>query len=225
MASRAAGRRTTAPPGEPRQDRSRRSHAALLRAALENFSAHGWRGASVDRIARDAGVSVGTVYTRFGSKRDLLQAVVGQRVEEIAELLVSPSDLLSDPVGALVRSMRTAVERRRAAAGLLGAWSEACVDHPELRLQEEAIRAALLERLRGVLEALAPLPGVRPELDPSSLAVAIGGLLEGLHEPPWSLLDDETAARTCAGLVSHAVFLDGALPGPGTAGDTAGRNM
>jgi hypothetical protein len=120
--------------------------------------------------------------------------------------------------------MRTAVRRRRAAAGLLHAWSEACMDHPELREQEDAIRGALLGRLRVVLDALTPLPGVRPDLDPATLAVAIGGLLEGLHEPPWSLLDDESAARACADLVLHAIFLDAALPAPSAAGEAAGRN-
>ena len=110
------------------------------------------------------------------------------------------------------RARAPAVVRRRAAAGLLNAWSEASIDHPELRAQESADRAALLDRLRVVLTALMPLPGVRPGLDPSNLAVAIGGLLEGLHEPPWSFLDEEAAAQLCADFVVHAIFLDTALP-------------
>jgi AcrR family transcriptional regulator len=47
----------------------------LLDAALAEFAAHGISGARVDQIAKSAGVSAGLVYTYFGSKDDLFDAV------------------------------------------------------------------------------------------------------------------------------------------------------
>ena len=47
----------------------------LLDAALGEFAAHGIAGARVDRIAKAAGVSAGLVYTYYGSKDELFDAV------------------------------------------------------------------------------------------------------------------------------------------------------
>lgn len=48
----------------------------ILNAAAAAFMAHGFGQASVDLIARNAGVSKATVYTRFASKEAMFEAVV-----------------------------------------------------------------------------------------------------------------------------------------------------
>lgn len=201
-------------PGRPQQRRSRETHDALLRAADSGFSADGWRGTSVERIAAAAGTSVGSVYTRFGSKRDLLLAVVAERLGEITGIVegTEVADLVVDPVRALSRSVHVAVSRRRGAAGLLTAWADACIDHPEMRELEAGIREGIIRQLRDQLAPLANLPGVRAEMDPDRLAVAVCGLIEGLHLPPWTRLGDEEAADVCTRLIVHACLRDDALP-------------
>ncbi|HEY1919233.1 MAG TPA: TetR/AcrR family transcriptional regulator [Streptosporangiaceae bacterium] len=57
----------------------------ILDAALEEFLAYGLRRASIDSIARRAGLARATVYRRFGSKNDLTSAVV---IRESRRLLV-----------------------------------------------------------------------------------------------------------------------------------------
>ena len=55
----------------------------LVSAALSQFGAHGFAGASVADIARDAGVTTGALYHHFGSKAGLwviVRADVEQRV-------------------------------------------------------------------------------------------------------------------------------------------------
>jgi AcrR family transcriptional regulator len=62
--------------GRPRDpERVRR----ILEAAQRHFSEHGLERASVDAIAAAAGVSKMTVYSNFGSKEGLFQAVVRDR--------------------------------------------------------------------------------------------------------------------------------------------------
>jgi len=62
--------------GRPRDpERGRR----ILEAAQRHFNEHGLERASVDAIAADAGVSKMTVYSNFGSKEGLFQAVVHER--------------------------------------------------------------------------------------------------------------------------------------------------
>jgi len=60
----------TEPSGENRKQRQ------LLTAARKLFSAHGFDATSMDAIAREAGVSKATLYVHFGSKDDLLLALV-----------------------------------------------------------------------------------------------------------------------------------------------------
>src|SRR3989442_1557901 len=66
--------------GRPRDpERGRR----LLEAAQRHFNEHGLERASVDAIAADAGVSKMTVYSNFGSKERLFQAVVRDRTATV----------------------------------------------------------------------------------------------------------------------------------------------
>ena len=66
--------------GRPRDpERGRR----ILEAAQRHFSEHGLERASVDAIAADADVSKMTVYSNFGSKEGLFQAVVRNRAATV----------------------------------------------------------------------------------------------------------------------------------------------
>ncbi|SIR10357.1 TetR family transcriptional regulator [Micromonospora avicenniae] len=61
---------------------SRISRDKLLGAAAEEFGERGIAGARVERIAAQAGVSKGLVYTHFGSKDELFDAVFADYVLE-----------------------------------------------------------------------------------------------------------------------------------------------
>jgi len=61
----------------PLRERQRaETRAAVIDAAQERFVEQGYAATSIAEIARAAGVSAETVYTTFGSKRELLRAVV-----------------------------------------------------------------------------------------------------------------------------------------------------
>jgi TetR/AcrR family transcriptional repressor of mexJK operon len=66
--------------GRPRDpERLRR----IMEAARNHFYAHGLERASVDAIAAEAGVSKMTVYSHFGSKEGLFEAVVRDRTDRV----------------------------------------------------------------------------------------------------------------------------------------------
>jgi len=54
-----------------------------MEAARSHFFAHGLERASVDAIAAEAGVSKMTVYSHFGSKEGLFEAVVEDRTDRV----------------------------------------------------------------------------------------------------------------------------------------------
>ena len=59
-------------------------HARLLAAAQREFAARGV-DASLERIARDAGVAIGTLYRHFPTRLDLLLAAFEPRLQEFLD--------------------------------------------------------------------------------------------------------------------------------------------
>jgi AcrR family transcriptional regulator len=64
----------------PRRRDARASHDKLIAAAQREFAAHGV-DASLEKIAREAGVSIGTLYRHFPTRLDLLMAAFKPRVQ------------------------------------------------------------------------------------------------------------------------------------------------
>src|SRR5258708_34418773 len=67
------GRNARNSPGRPR---SRAVDRAILRAALELFIDHGVEGASIEKIARRAGVAKTSVYRRWPTRESLLAPAI-----------------------------------------------------------------------------------------------------------------------------------------------------
>lgn len=72
-------------PVRPLRRDAERNRQRILRAASEVFTERGLE-VSLDEVARHAGVGVGTVYRRFRTKEDLVEALFVDRIEEVAAL-------------------------------------------------------------------------------------------------------------------------------------------
>jgi len=95
---------TTEPPApvsvrRPQRADARRNFDALLAAAREVFAQDG-TGASLEEIARRAGVGIGTLYRNFPTRRELFEAVYVDEVETLARAAEELTGL--DPWEALV---------------------------------------------------------------------------------------------------------------------------
>ena len=80
-----------------------RNRQRILEAASEVFTERGL-DVSLDEVARHAGVGVGTVYRRFRTKEDLVEALFMDRIEELAALAADAAGA-ADPWSGLVRFM------------------------------------------------------------------------------------------------------------------------
>ena len=60
-----------------------------MAAAIDCFARFGYQGASIDRIARHAGVTKGALYYHFRDKEELLFEAVGDRVGEFERLVLA----------------------------------------------------------------------------------------------------------------------------------------
>ncbi|MYW22043.1 TetR family transcriptional regulator [Streptomyces sp. SID486] len=68
--------------GRPMRADARRNYERLLKVAAESFAEHG-ENASLDDIARRAGVGSGTLYRHFPTRQALLEAAYVDRIEAL----------------------------------------------------------------------------------------------------------------------------------------------
>ena len=62
---------------------ARRNYERLLSAAVAAFTEHGADTASLEEIARRAGVGIGTLYRHFPTRQALLEAVYTDQVQAL----------------------------------------------------------------------------------------------------------------------------------------------
>jgi AcrR family transcriptional regulator len=96
------------PGGRPLRRDAARNRQRILAAASEAFNDLGLE-ASLDEVARRAGVGVGTVYRRFPAKEDLIEALFVDRIESVATLAEEAAQA-ADPWTGLVDFMIRAAE-------------------------------------------------------------------------------------------------------------------
>ena len=103
------------PPAGLRAD-ARRNYERLLTEARASFAAHG-TDASLEDVARRAGVGIGTLYRHFPNRQSLMSAVfedaVGELLARSRELLTAPQ-----PCAALVTWLREMVTHASEYRGL-----------------------------------------------------------------------------------------------------------
>ena len=207
---------------EPRALRAdaERNRRRILDAARKVFARDGL-GAGVDAIAREAGVGVGTLYRRFPTKQELLEAVIEDGVTrltcEIEQLCA-----VDDPAQAFTEALRRFAETIARDRGFFEVIHGSDEFIPLAREAKEQLMAALDVLLCRAQEAgavrgdivvqdvpalcmvAARLPSWRldrqPELWTRYLALLTDGLRpEGAtelgHEPPLPLFEPAPGRR------------------------------
>jgi AcrR family transcriptional regulator len=117
----------------PMRADARRNRELLVGAAREVFSEHG-AGASMEAIAKQAGVGVGTLYRHFPNRIDLVEAVYQTDLEELGETARRVVGEL-EPWAALQAFFDAFIRYARTKQALLGELQQAFEKKPGLRPQ------------------------------------------------------------------------------------------
>ncbi|MGW4059944.1 TetR/AcrR family transcriptional regulator [Amycolatopsis sp. NPDC004747] len=170
-----------------------RTRDDLLAAAKRLFAEHGYLETRITDIAAAAGRAVGSFYTHFGDKEQLLAVLRGELAETPAP---GPGD---DPIREHVTACWTALRAHRPTAiALLQSATAAAPASGRLRDELTAWTAPLRKHLESRRDRGEPLPG-----DPELLAAAVGVVLAGLnHALP---ADDGRVADTVTNLVLYGL--------------------
>jgi len=88
-----------------RQERKLATRARVLAAARDLFDEHGFEATTIRLVAQRAGVSVGSVFTTFSGKDELLSQVMADRVEALQGELTRVIPHLRGPTVDRIRSI------------------------------------------------------------------------------------------------------------------------
>ncbi|MGJ4945917.1 TetR/AcrR family transcriptional regulator [Bradyrhizobium sp. HKCCYLS1011] len=129
---------------KPRAD-ALRNRDRVLEAAKTVFSAGG-AGASLEAVARQAGVGIGTLYRHFPTREDLFEAVYRREVEQLSELAEALENEPS-PVEALRRWLRSTVQFVATKKGMMAALAIVMNANSELAAYSHAHLTASINAL------------------------------------------------------------------------------
>jgi AcrR family transcriptional regulator len=182
----------------------------LLAAARGAFARSGFRGASVDEIASEAGFSTGALYSNFDGKEDLFLALMEREIEEhareIEEAVRARASMAERATGG-ARQWMTMIDREPELLLLFMEFWAYGVRDPQMRPKV----AARFAQMREVLTRLIA-DGVREfdlELDipAEQLALVIDALADGIARQKLADPDavpDDLMGKVLALLLSAA---------------------
>ena len=167
------------PARKPRAD-SVRNRERVLEAAKAVFAEGGPAG-SLEKVARQAGVGIGTLYRHFPTRQALFEAVYRREVKQLVELAEQLGTDLP-PLEALRRWMHANVEFVATKKGMSVALAVAAHASPDL----SAYSMDRLGRALGVLlRRAAELGAIRNDIGPEDVLRTIVGLCYTHNKPGW----------------------------------------
>ena len=171
--------RSSAPVRKPRAD-AIRNRERVLEAAKAVFSAGGPE-ASLEAVARKAGVGIGTLYRHFPTREALFEAVYRREVQHLSELAEALKSE-ADPVDALRRWLRSNVEFVATKKGMSAALALAVQSSSELT----AFSFDRLSKAVGALLDRAVAAGeIRADISPEDVLRALVGMCYLHDQPGW----------------------------------------
>jgi AcrR family transcriptional regulator len=164
---------------KPRVD-AVRNRERVLEAAKRVFSAGG-PDASLEAVARAAGVGIGTLYRHFPTREALFEAVYRREVEELADLAEKLKEQ-PDRLDGLRRWMRSNVRFVATKKGMLQALALAVDKNSELFAYSFD---RLTQAVGGLLERAVAAGEIRDDISPEDVLRALVGMSYMHDQPGW----------------------------------------
>lgn len=147
------------------------NHDRLLEVAAAAFARFG-ADASLKAVAAEAGVGIGTLYRRFPTRDDLIEAVYRSQTDRLAE--AAPLLLAAHPpLDALRAWMEQFVDYMLTKQGMAEALPTILAAHAGLGAHS---RLALHDAIRTLVQAGEDDGVLDPDLDPGDVLMALGGI-------------------------------------------------
>jgi AcrR family transcriptional regulator len=172
---------------------AQRNREKLLEAATERFSADG-RHASLEAIAKQAGVGVGTLYRHFPTRETLVAATYRHEIEALRAAAFTELEhgTAAEALENWMRAFTRYAAERRGIKEALKAFEE----EPDFT----ETRALMLEGVQAMLTAGTKDGTLRADLDPHVVLRATSGLWTLAGEPDWERNTEQLISILMPGL-------------------------
>jgi AcrR family transcriptional regulator len=164
---------------KPRAD-AVRNRERVLEAAKAVFS-KGGAEASLEAVARAAGVGIGTLYRHFPTREALFEAVYRREVQHLTDLAEQLKEEPS-PIDALRHWMRSNVTFVATKKGMSAALALAAYKNPDLFSYS---LDRLTQAVGGLLERAIAAGEIRDDISPQDLLRALIGMCYMHDQPGW----------------------------------------
>jgi AcrR family transcriptional regulator len=171
--------RSAEPVRRPRAD-AVRNRERVLEAAKAVFSAGG-PDASLEAVARRAGVGIGTLYRHFPTREALFEAVYRREVEQLGELAEQLKNEAA-PVDALRHWLRSNVEFVATKKGMSAALALAVQSSSELHAYSFD---RLTKAIGALLDRAVAAGEIRSDISPEDILRALVGMCYMHDQPGW----------------------------------------
>jgi AcrR family transcriptional regulator len=179
MISSMAAKRSQSARRKPRTD-AQRNRERILEVAKEAFTRSG-ANASLDDIAKQAGVGPGTLYRHFPTREELLKAVYRAELEKLAAAEQKFAQTMP-PVVALRAWLLLFVDAI-AAKQLIAPALNTLLGDPKKVF--EASYAKMHQAIRALVKRAVESGEIRSDLDPTDLLWALVGVANVASSPNW----------------------------------------
>jgi len=187
--------------------------AEILEKAAEVFSERGYRGASVEELARRVGLRKGSLYHHVRSKEQLLGEVLLRGMALLHGGIPGPEAAPLPPAEKVRAAVRFHLEWMAAEPHVTGVFLREMRNlPPRLRRRMQGEVKDFEGRWVALIREGVAAGAFRPDLDPKFTVFAILGLVNSVHRwyRPEGRLSMKRVADLCADLV-----LEGLRPRPG----------
>ncbi|MBE1535838.1 TetR/AcrR family transcriptional regulator [Actinomadura algeriensis] len=143
------------PRKSPRQKRSSDTRERIVQAAARVFVEHGYAAGTTNRIAEEAGLSIGSLYQYFPNKDALLLELTHRHIEEGRQVVVAALErgLPSDCNDRVALFVDTALEAHRGDSRLHQVLFEESPRPPALLAELHTLQNALVDTIAELLSA------------------------------------------------------------------------
>jgi AcrR family transcriptional regulator len=181
------------------RQRTRGGKGVVLKAAIANFTELGYHGTSMRDIARDAGVTVASIYHHYPSKQEILAEIMAKTLSDVIastrNALMGAGSSASDQLCAVVRAW-VEFHTTRQAEALIGASELRSLEAGgrklivALRDEQEGLFRGVIERGVELGEFATPYPR-----EAARAVINMGRSVATWYRPGGGVTSDQMAER------------------------------
>lgn len=166
MTARVAHKSHTIGPHTARKRRKADTRARVMEAARELFAEHGYETTSIKQIAAQAKVAVGSVFTHFENKAELLRAISFQHLADHAAALIAAPPRDGDHLDRIEAFFHLSCDYELSNLDLVAALrSQSWAWSADTERQHRALLAPAMETLAGIVRDAQRNGHARDDLD------------------------------------------------------------